>query len=59
MFERLISSAPAAAMARDVGELPSRGEQPSGLISLAQRVRNPRAGQDKKIDKKVKAGGKR
>jgi hypothetical protein len=46
-------------MARDVGELPSRWEPPSGLISLAQRGRNPRAGQDKKIDKKVKAGGKR
>ena len=63
MFERLISSSPVAAMARDVGELPSRAEPPLGLTSLAQRARNPRAGQekrvDKKIDKKVKAGGKR
>lgn len=63
MFERLISSSPVAAMARDVGELPSRAESPLGLTWLAQRARNPRAGQekrvDKKIDKKVKAGGKR
>jgi TetR/AcrR family transcriptional regulator len=63
MFERLISSSPVAAMARDVGELPSRAELPLGLTWLAQRARNPRAGQekrvDKKIDKKVKAGGKR
>jgi TetR/AcrR family transcriptional regulator len=63
MFERLISSSPVAAMARDVGEFPSRAEPPLGLTSLAQRARNPRAGQekrvDKKIDKKVKAGGKR
>jgi TetR/AcrR family transcriptional regulator len=63
MFERLISSSPGAAMARDVGELPSRAESPLGLTWLAQRARNPRAGQekrvDKKIDKKVKAGGKR
>jgi TetR/AcrR family transcriptional regulator len=63
MFERLISSSPVAAMARDVGELPSRAESPLGLTWPAQRARNPRAGQekrvDKKIDKKVKAGGKR
>jgi TetR/AcrR family transcriptional regulator len=63
MFERLISSSPVAAMARDVGELPSRAELPLGLTWPAQRARNPRAGQekrvDKKIDKKVKAGGKR
>ena len=71
MFERLVSSSPGAAMARDVGELPTRAEPPSGLISLAQRGRSSRAGQDrkfekkldkkmdKKIDKKIKAGGKR
>ncbi|MBS0532383.1 MAG: TetR family transcriptional regulator [Proteobacteria bacterium] len=55
MFERIISSSPAAAMARDVGELPSRGEPPASLISLAQRRRTPRPGPAKKI----KAGGKR
>jgi hypothetical protein len=29
------------------------------LISLARRGRGPRTGQDRKIDKKIKAGGKR
>jgi TetR/AcrR family transcriptional regulator len=63
MFERLISSAPAGAMAPDVGDLPTRAEPPAGLVSLAQRGHSLRAAQDKKIDKKVerkiKAGGKR
>jgi TetR/AcrR family transcriptional regulator len=63
MFERLISSAPVKAMARDVGDLPTHDVPPAGLVSLAQRGRGPRAGQEKKIekkiDKKIKAGGKR
>jgi TetR/AcrR family transcriptional regulator len=71
MFERLISSSPAEAMARDVGELPARAEQPSGLSALARRGRTSRVASnrqtdskvgrkiDKKVDKKIKAGGKR
>jgi TetR/AcrR family transcriptional regulator len=63
MFERLISSAPVTAMARDVGDLPTRDAPPARLITLAQRARGSRAGQEKKIekkiDKKIKAGGKR
>ena len=61
MFERLISSAPVKAMARDVGDLPTHDAPPSRLVSLAQRGRAPRGGQrrDKKTEKKIKAGGKR
>jgi TetR/AcrR family transcriptional regulator len=59
MFERLVSSSPAAAMARDVADLPSRADPPSSLISMARRRRSPRSGQEKKTDKKIKAGGKR
>ena len=63
MFERLISSAPVTAMARDVGDFPTHAAPPTALISLTRRGRNPRAGQqkkqDKKIDRKIKAGGKR
>jgi TetR/AcrR family transcriptional regulator len=67
MFERLISSAPVRALARDVGDLPTRDEPPASLISLAQRGRGSRAGADrrsdkkvdKRTDKKIKAGGKR
>jgi TetR/AcrR family transcriptional regulator len=55
IFERIVSSAPATAMARDVGELPTQGEPRVSLTSLAQRGRSARSGQDKK----VKAGGKR
>jgi TetR/AcrR family transcriptional regulator len=58
LFERVISSSPAAALPRDVGTLPTRATpQPSRLTSLAQYRRaskNNRASQDKKI----KAGGK-
>jgi TetR/AcrR family transcriptional regulator len=65
-FERLISSSPAAALARDVGELPTQAAPAADLISLSQRGRGQRLGQDKKIDKKVdrkvdkkiKVGGK-
>ena len=42
MFERLISSAPVNAMARDVGDLPTHAVPPTGLISLTQRGRSPR-----------------
>jgi TetR/AcrR family transcriptional regulator len=69
MFERIISSSPVAAMARDVGDLPTRAAPPqASLISLTQRARNQRASQGKKIqgkkiqDKKTQdneAGGKR
>lgn len=67
MFERLISSSPAAAMVRDVGELPSRAEPPAGLIGLPRRERSPRVGRhtkiikkaEKRVDKKIKTGGKR
>jgi TetR/AcrR family transcriptional regulator len=60
MFERLISSAPAAAMVRDVGEFPTQEQPPASLISLTQRARNARAGQDKKNkSEKIKAGGRR
>jgi TetR/AcrR family transcriptional regulator len=67
MFERLISSAPVKAMARDVADLPTRDVPPAGLVSLTRPVRGPRAGQEKKIerkidrkvDRKIKAGGKR
>jgi len=59
MFERLISSAPVKAMARDVGDFPTQQAPPASLISLANRGRGPRGGQEKKIDKKIKAGGKR
>jgi TetR/AcrR family transcriptional regulator len=63
MFDRLISSSPVAAMARDVGDLPTQAEPPASFIALAQRGRTARPGQDKKIDKKldrkIKAGGRR
>jgi TetR/AcrR family transcriptional regulator len=60
MFERLISSAPAVAMVRDVGQFPTQQQPPAGLISLAQRARNARSGQDKKNkSEKIKAGGRR
>jgi TetR/AcrR family transcriptional regulator len=59
MFERIISSAPADALPGDVGDLPTRGAPPPGrLISLTQRGRSGRPGQEKKIDKKIKTGGK-
>jgi TetR/AcrR family transcriptional regulator len=55
MFERIISSSPVPAMARDVGDLPTGMAPPQASpISLAQRARNQRGGPDKK----VKAGGK-
>jgi TetR/AcrR family transcriptional regulator len=58
LFERVISSSPAPALSRDVGELPTRAAPPpTRLTSLAEHMRlsrNSRASQDKKI----KAGGK-
>jgi TetR/AcrR family transcriptional regulator len=58
LFERVISSAPASALPRDVGELPTRAAaEPSRPASLAQYMRAPRLGRAAQ-DKKIKAGGK-
>ena len=58
LFERVISSSPAAALPRDVGELPTRAAPPPGrLTSLAQHIRAPRNNRAVQ-DKKLKAGGK-
>jgi TetR/AcrR family transcriptional regulator len=56
LFERIVSSAPAAALPRDVGDLPVNGS--AEPVSLAARMMasngSPRPGSSKKI----KAGGK-
>jgi TetR/AcrR family transcriptional regulator len=58
LFERVISSSPAPALPRDVGELPTRAApQPSRLTTLAQHIRAPRNNRAAQ-DKKIKAGGK-
>jgi TetR/AcrR family transcriptional regulator len=58
LFERLISSSPARALPRDVGELPTRAAPPpSRLTSLAQYRRSPRNGHAPQY-KKIKTGGK-
>jgi TetR/AcrR family transcriptional regulator len=58
LFERVISSSPAPALPRDVGELPTRATpQPDRPTSLAQYMRSPRNGRALQ-DKKIKAGGK-
>ena len=59
MFERLISSRPSTAMVADVAELPTGAEASDHPISLLQRRRRFRPGQDRKGDKKIKAGAKR
>jgi TetR/AcrR family transcriptional regulator len=56
LFERVISSSPAPALPRDVGELPTRAP-PGRPTSLAQYMRSPRNGRALQ-DKKIKAGGK-
>lgn len=48
MFERLVSSSPVTAMARDVGELTVPPGSLGGLMPQAQRERNERAGPDKR-----------
>jgi TetR/AcrR family transcriptional regulator len=58
LFERVISSSPALALPRNVGELPTRAAPPpSRLMSLAQHMRAPRNNRASQI-KKIKAGGK-
>ena len=58
LFERVISSSPAPALPRDVGEISTRAApQPSRLTSLVQHMRVPRNNRAAQ-DKKVKAGGK-
>ncbi|WP_207912982.1 MULTISPECIES: TetR/AcrR family transcriptional regulator [unclassified Bradyrhizobium] len=60
MFERLVSSSPVAAMASDVGELPSSAGPPLSLSSLGLRGHGARVTKiAKKTDKKVKVGGRR
>lgn len=59
MFERLISSRPSAAMVCDVAELPAGAGPADRLISPPPRRPLLRAGQDRKTEKKIKAGGKR
>jgi len=58
LFERVISSSPARALPRDVGELPTRAApQPSRPASLAQYMRAPRSNRASQ-DKKIKTGGR-
>jgi TetR/AcrR family transcriptional regulator len=59
IFERVVSSAPAAALARDVGDLPiGQPHQPASQISLTRRVMISTASSRAKPAQKAKAGGK-
>lgn len=59
LFERLISSNPAAALPRDVGALPTApAGAPATLVSMAYRARSRRGGADRKTEKKLKTGAK-
>jgi TetR/AcrR family transcriptional regulator len=59
IFERAVSSSPAAALPRDVGDLPIRApREPARQLLLAKRMTVPRASSRAAPKQKRRAGGK-